>query len=74
MKWGTAWWGMQFLAETKEDKKLLEKLINSLNIKADNPYEMGTYKIINPKDYQEDILSFSKEEIADAKMAIEFIR
>jgi hypothetical protein len=74
MKWSTAWWGIQILAETEEDKKILEKLTNSLNPNADNSYEKGEYCVVDVNNYQEDVWSFNKDEIINAKMVVEIVR
>ena len=72
MKWAIGWWGMQILAETEEDKKLFEKLIDELPNKSEVSYDIGEYKILNKDSYEDDL--FSEEQLNIAKMIVEFLR
>ena len=72
MKWAIGWWGMQILAETEEDKKLLEKLLLELPKKPEERYDIGEYKILDDDSYEDDL--FSKEQLNNAKMIVEFLR
>lgn len=73
MKFATAWWGVQILAETEEDKELLAALVESLPSKASSSYEDGLLKTVAESRF-DDCWGFSEEEIKAAKLVIEFLR
>lgn len=73
MKFGTEWWGVQFLAETKEDADVLKALIASLPEKAEYCYEDGEYDVIN-KDDAKKCYPFSREDIKGARLIVGFSR
>jgi len=73
MKFATGWWGVQILAESNEDKRLLEKLFDALPEEAEYSYEDGTVRKMIPAD-ADTPFAFGSDEIADAKMVIEFNR
>lgn len=66
MKWMTEWWGIQIIAETEEDEKLLKELKNKLSDKAITHYEDGL--ISEPK-----VMLYDKKEIK-AKYILQFDR
>lgn len=76
MKYAAYWWGIQFLAETEEDKHLLEELNKSLKPgKPDISYEGGEHRMIMSTDfYEEEALEWSEEELSCAKCILEFER
>lgn len=45
MKWNTYWWGVEFIAEDRNDQILLEDMDDALPKKATNAYETGTRSI-----------------------------
>jgi len=70
MKYATAWWGVQMLAETDEDKKILEDLYDKCEKNAFRAYEEGgMYIAKRGKD-----LGFMQDEIDKAKLVIEIYR
>ena len=73
MKFATAWWGVQILAETEEDKTLLAALVESLPSKASSSYEDGLLKTVTDPQF-DDCWGFSEEEIKAAKLVIGFLR
>jgi len=74
MKLATAWWGCQFLAETDEDKEILENLIAALPDGPVQSYEQGGIEVLDPNDYKEDVWSFNVDEVKAAKMVVEIQR
>ncbi len=44
MKWITEWWGIQIIAETDDDEKLLKELKSKLDDNAFTHYEDGEMK------------------------------
>lgn len=73
MKFATAWWGVQILAENDDDAELLRKLIDKLPSTTVNSYNEGELRIISEDDCDE-TWGFSAEEVKAAKLAIEFAR
>lgn len=49
MKFATTWWGVQILAETAEDEKILRTLQASLPESTENAYEDGILQELNHK-------------------------
>lgn len=74
MRWLTEWWGLQFLAETDEEKDLLLTLKHSLPDITKNfyAYEAGTVEVIEHKSDND--RGFSSEEITNAKLVLEITR
>lgn len=72
MKFATAWWGIQILAESDEDKDILQSLFDRLPEEADVSYENGFVCIASP-EYAENG-GFSEEQIKNAKLVIDFRR
>jgi len=71
MKFATAWWGVQFLAETDSDKEILSSLIKTLPEKCEKSYDAGTMKVLNPEDC-DDTCGFDGDEIKNSKLCVEF--
>jgi hypothetical protein len=72
MKMKTAWWGCQILAETTEDKEVLEKLLESLPKENIDGYEEGNIEIINEGSIEWD--QFSIKEVKQFPLVIEINR
>jgi hypothetical protein len=68
MKFATGWWGVQILAETESDKKILGELVQRLPQETDNAYDDGTIEIISEK--QDACWGFQTEEIQKSKMVV----
>ena len=73
MKFATMWWGIQVLAETKEDETVLRDMVVRLGDTAVSSYETGTLMEMKATD-ADDVHGFSDIEIAAARMTIEFHR
>ena len=73
MKFATGWWGIQILAETEEDKKILSSLVGSLPEKTDSAYENGELTIMKPEDADE-AFGFHEDDIEKATLVVEFTR
>jgi hypothetical protein len=73
MKYGTFWWGVQLLAETEEDEKLLKDLFKSLGKgKPAISYEHGEVRFASIEEAKED--DWPVEFLKNAKSILEFSR
>lgn len=72
MKFATGWWGIRILAESDEDKDILQSLFDLLPKKAESYYDDGEVRIKSLEGA--DIDGFSEEQIKNAKLVIEFLR
>ena len=70
MKFNTAWWGVQIMAETDIDEKILRDLYSIIPKEASSTHEDGTVRQITKCTCS--CYSFTDEEIAKSKFVIQF--
>ena len=73
MKWKASWWGIQILAETEEEKKVLNNLCSHVPERAVDYYDDGVFSVVDPDSenyYSDDC--FTDEEIRNSKITIQF--
>ena len=54
MKLITAWWGVQLVSESEEDKEMLTKLYNAVNDRGYSIYEDGVVRLLTEYKPSED--------------------
>ncbi len=57
---GAYWWGIEFLAESDEDKTILETFRNSLPAEAVHKYDEGTFREVCREDGRVVLLTFDR--------------